>query len=95
MTEGTTMNNPRRDQADTGKRGPGMTITHEAHGAVPRQPHERDESADTQAPEASGLDVGRRAHADVQQGQQDTDRGPVLDKVYNEQVRTDKTPMRD
>lgn len=49
----------------------------------PRMPHERDESSDSQAPEAaSNRRIGQLAHAAVAEGQQDTDKGPVLDATY-------------
>ena len=40
-------------------------------GAVPRQPHERDESSDSQ--ESGPRDVIRQAYVDVMSGQVDTD----------------------
>ena len=43
---------------------------------VPRMPHERDESADSQASvEPSARRVGGQAHEDVERGLVDTDRG--------------------
>lgn len=49
-----------------------------------RQPHERDESADSQAAENSSMDyVGAIAHDDVVEGQPDTEKGPVLDATYH------------
>ncbi|MBI2768184.1 MAG: hypothetical protein HYX47_01065 [Burkholderiales bacterium] len=51
---------------------------------VPRLPHERDESADSQeSVEPSGRRVGGQAREDVERGVVDTDRGPVLDGVYD------------
>jgi hypothetical protein len=56
----------------------------ETQDQVPRMPHERDESADSQlAAEPSGKRLGRIAHDDVEQGQQDTGKGPALDATYN------------
>lgn len=49
---------------------------------APRLPHERDESADSQAD--TGNDVersGQRAYDDIQAGRVDTDLGPVLERV--------------
>jgi hypothetical protein len=55
---------------------------------APRQPNERDESADSQSSQAAGnRAVGKLAHDDVTSGRQDTDRGPVVDQVYNQGVR--------
>jgi hypothetical protein len=51
---------------------------------VPRAPHERDESADSQAAaEPSARAVGKLAHDDLAQGRRDTDKGPVMDAVYD------------
>jgi hypothetical protein len=49
-------------------------------------PHERDESADSQAPEnASTQRMGQIAHDDVVEGQPDTDKGPAMDAAYEKQ----------
>ena len=75
--------------ADSGSRTKtGNTTSNVAHRRVPRLPHERDESADSQElqePEQHGL--MQQAHDDLQQGLEDTDRGPVLDKVYREKLK--------
>lgn len=48
-----------------------------------RTPHERDESADSQADsEPSARRMGAIAHDDLAEGQVDTDKGPVLDATY-------------
>ena len=61
---------------------------------APRQPHERDESADSQArQEPSNKRIGEIAHADLAEGQVDTDKGPVLDATYDK-VR-EGTPQPD
>lgn len=50
---------------------------------VPKQPTERDESASSQAPASAAMDaIGSLAFQDAVTGV-DTDRGPVLDAVYN------------
>lgn len=65
----------------------GNTLPRKDGQPAPRLPHERDESSDQQnGDSAEGARIGRQAHADTQSGQVDTDRGPVLDKVYNEKV---------
>jgi hypothetical protein len=61
----------------------GRGQTHREQGetqqAVPRQPDERDESADSQASqEPSQRLVGEIARKDVESGKVDTDKGPVL-----------------
>ncbi len=61
---------------------------HEEHdGAAPRQPHERDESADSQAlANETAAQQGQRGFADATGEQLDTDKGPVVDAVYNQKV---------
>lgn len=50
---------------------------------VPRLPHERDLSSDSQVGgEASGRKVGAQAHQDLERGLTDTDKGPVMDRTY-------------
>ncbi len=59
----------------------GQTETQEP---VPRLPHERDESADSQpAGSASATRKGRQAHDDLERGRLDTDKGPVMDRTYD------------
>lgn len=56
--------------------------------AKPRLPHELDISSDSQRHPGGGAPrVGRQAHADLERGLVDTDRGPVADRVYNEKVK--------
>jgi hypothetical protein len=54
---------------------------------TPRGPHEHDESADSQAsaePSQERIaDIGRR---DVEQGQVDTDKGPVLGDLHRNKI---------
>ena len=74
--------------ADT--RSPGTGETHWSQASsdglqspVPKQPTERDESASSQAASSASMDaIGKVAHHDAETGV-DTDRGPVLDAVYN------------
>lgn len=62
---------------------------------VPRMPHERDESADSQAAqEASGERVGRQASEDIERGLVDTDKGPVLDQAYDRQREGADDPVK-
>jgi hypothetical protein len=70
-----------------GKTLPGQGPTQER---VPRMPHERDESADSQgADEPSGKRMGDIAHDDIERGLVDTDKGPVLQETY-EKLRDDE-----
>jgi len=53
---------------------------------VPQQPNELDESASSQAPDSASMKkIGLLAHHDATTSV-DTDRGPVLDAVYNDSV---------
>lgn len=64
---------------------PGHTRTTQDGRTLPRLPHERDESADSQsASGAPGQELGRQAYEDVQRGVVDTDRGPLMDWVYRQ-----------
>jgi hypothetical protein len=54
----------------------------------PRLPHEHDQSADSQAGTTSQPDEkGRRAQQDLERGLVDTDRGPLLDRLYQRLFR--------
>jgi hypothetical protein len=54
---------------------------------APKQPNERDESSSSQSGEALQTDaLAQAAYADAAGPQQDTDRAPVTDQVYNESV---------
>ena len=86
------------DTADTGKPGARKGNTTMAQGEnqqpVPRMPHERDESADSQAKmEPSNRRVARAAQKDVEAGRTDTSKGAELDETY-ERVKSDQ-PDRD
>jgi hypothetical protein len=51
---------------------------------VPRMPHERDESADSQARmEPSNRRMGEKGQADVEAGRTDTTKGAELDATYD------------
>jgi hypothetical protein len=53
----------------------------------PREPHERDESADSQAKaEPSQQRVGEVARRDVERGLTDTDKGPVLRDLHEKKI---------
>jgi len=70
---------------------PGETRWSQASGhglqkPVPQQPNEIDESASSQAPANASMEhVGKAAYHDAVKSV-DTDRGPVLDAVYNGSV---------
>lgn len=70
--------------------GDTIPVQGEQQERVPRQPHEHDQSASSQAPGAASQQrVGQQAHDDLEEGQVDTDKGPVLDATY-EPMRQDK-----
>lgn len=52
---------------------------------TPRLPHEHDESSDSQTSPPRA--VIQQAHKDLQRGLVDTDRGPLMDKLYKKQVQ--------
>jgi hypothetical protein len=78
---------PQREQPPAGKeaqRGQTTPVQGETQQGVPRAPHERDESADSQqAGEPSGRRMGQAAHDDMARGLVDTDKGPALDRAYD------------
>ena len=61
----------------------GKTRTAIAGEAVPRLPHERDES--TGSDPGAPREVMRQAQRDVEAGKVDTDRGPPADAAYRKQ----------
>lgn len=59
----------------------------------PSLPHEQDESSHSQERATpSQEEVGRKAYDNATDGTADTDRGPLMDKVYNEKVAPDRGP---
>jgi hypothetical protein len=87
---GATMSEPRMKEERHPDHAPatkGNTVPVQGENQVPkaRMPHERDESADSQAGDApSARRMGNIAHDAVEQGQVDTDKGPVLDRAYDQ-----------
>ena len=78
--------NPEPPRTERGQTIPeqGETTRHEPKA---RQPHERDESADSQARgEASQQRIGELAHDDLREGQPDTDKGPVLRELHEKKI---------
>jgi hypothetical protein len=59
----------------------------------PQLPHEHDESSHSQASSAASHgDVGEQAYGDLMEGRQDTDKGPEMDRLYNEKVAPHRGP---
>lgn len=59
-----------------------------------RLPHEHDESADSQQARPIPEPIERQAHEDVRRGLVDTDRGPVMDRLYNDRLVASKRARR-
>ncbi|MDP3762053.1 MAG: hypothetical protein Q8R01_16210 [Ramlibacter sp.] len=75
-----------RDDKPKGQERQGNTLPAQGdrQERAPRAPHERDESADSQgASDPSARSVGQAASEDIERGLVDTDKGPVLDEVYD------------
>ncbi|HEX2546109.1 MAG TPA: hypothetical protein VHL79_14600 [Ramlibacter sp.] len=83
------------DRQDDGARpSQGDTVTAQGENQSPkaRQPHERDESADSQKAENSSMPrVGGLAHDDAVGVQQDTSKAKELDATYH-RMRQDAEP---
>lgn len=74
---------------------PGVGRTQAGKGGVvgPRLPHERDESSDSQTDASPAIQrVGQQAHADLSQGQQDTDRRQQTLDELNERTMPPSDP---
>ena len=72
----------------------GNTVTAQGETQQPKaqMPHERDESAHSQAADnPSARRMGEIAHDDVMEGQQDTSKAPELDATYH-RVRQGAAP---
>ncbi len=62
------------------------TLTTDGRNARPRLPHEHDESSDSQHQERRP--IMERAHADIEEGRVDTDRGGPMNEAYKKQQST-------
>lgn len=72
---------------------PPATPASRGQPAEPALPHEHDESSASQARATPGQEsLGRQAYDNATDGTTDTDRGPLMDKVYNEKVAPDRGP---
>jgi hypothetical protein len=67
------------------RRGNTTPVQDETQQRVPREPHERDESADQQARggEASAPRMAEQGRRDLERGLVDTDKGPDLHEAYD------------
>jgi hypothetical protein len=68
-------------------RGTTATEQGDKQARTPRQPHERDESADSQAQdEPSQQRMGELGRKDLERGLVDTDKGPVLRDLHEKKI---------
>ncbi len=71
--------------------GNGGTTTSRDSAREPSLPHEQDESSHSQARATPQQDdVGRKAYDNATDGTTDTDRGPEMDRVYNQKIAPDR-----
>ena len=71
----------------------GQTTAARERSPEPALPHEEDESSRSQASATpQQKDAGRQAYANATDGTVDTDRGPVMDHVYNDKVTPGRGP---
>lgn len=85
---------PNGKSTDTGEAHKSGGTTPVKDGArAPKLPHEHDESSTSQ--DSTPRRVIRQAHDDLERGLVDTDRGPVLDEVYEHHVRPGTGATRD
>jgi hypothetical protein len=71
----------------------GETTVSREQSPEPALPHEHDESSHSQeraTPQQE--EVGRQAYGNATDGTTDTDRGPEMDRVYNDKVAPDRGP---
>jgi len=90
----------RRRQGPSKGKGPArqgntMPVQGDTRNRVPRMPHERDESADSQgASEPSGPRMAKLAQEDIERGLVDTDKGPVMDETYEKLREESSDPVK-
>ena len=73
----------------------GSTTVSRDRASEPSLPHEQDESSGSQASATpQQQELGRRAYDNAIDGSADTDKGPVMDKLYNEKVAPHRGPDR-
>ena len=89
------MKDIKEDRQDDGARpSRNDTVTAQGENQAPkaRQPHEHDESADSQAADSASIrDMGKLAHSAATSGQQDTSKAQETDATYH-RMRQDAEP---
>ena len=82
---------PVRHPASLDAEPQGLTTASRGRSREPSLPHEQDESSSSQASATpQQKDVGRKAYDNATDGSADTDKGPEMDKVYNETLAPDR-----
>lgn len=82
---------PPRHPASLDAAPSGRTSVSRDSAGEPPLPHEQDESSHSQATTAAQQqEVGRQAFRNATDGTSDTDRGALVDQVYNEKVAPDR-----
>jgi len=85
----------RQPGAGPERQGDTLPAQGETQQRSPRMPHERDESADSQAAaEPSARSVGQAGHDALEQGQVDTDKGPAMDAAYDKVREGTRNPVK-
>lgn len=82
------MSNPKEPREAQGTPRHNDTVTAQDEMKVPkvraREPHERDESADSQSADSTSIrDMGELAHGSAERGEQDTSRAQETDATYH------------
>ena len=84
---------PPRHPASLDAAGAGSTTASRDNSREPSLPHEQDESSHSQERASEQQkDMGDKAFRNATDGTADTDRGPLMDKVYNEKVAPHRGP---
>jgi len=84
---------PPRHPASLDAPANGSTSASRDRAREPSLPHEHDESSHSQARATPQQEeVGRKAYGNAIDGTADTDRGPEMDRVYNEKIAPDRGP---
>ena len=84
---------PPRHPAELDAAGAGQTSASRDRVREPNLPHEHDESSHSQERATPRQEeVGRKAYDNATDGTADTDRGPLMDQVYNEKVAPHRGP---
>ena len=82
---------PPRHPASLDAAPKGLTTASRDRAHEPSLPHEQDESSGSQASATpQHQEIGSKAYDNATDGTADTDKGPVMDKLYNGTVAPDR-----